>query len=356
MEELTSNERGRLFSLFSNVKDELKESNGLGKTQDSDILIIDGLNTFCRCFASVPTLNDDGMHTGGIAGFLKSLGYGIRLFNPTRCIVVFDGQGGALRRRKIFPEYKERRSNKVRLNRIFEEASTNESESQAIARQLIRVSHYIDTLPVTTIQMDNVEADDVIAYLSLSSFKTSNVTIVSADKDFYQIVNDRVKVYSPTKKKVYGREEVYSEYGIHTKNFILYRVLDGDKSDNVDGITGCGLKTIIKAFPFLSDDSLHTVQEIFDYAEIHKGKYKVYNTILENKNIVNRNYELMQLTESIIATFAQLNIDDILKKKNKLNRFEFVKMITEDKLWNAIPNHGVWLNDTFSKLDNFVIS
>jgi hypothetical protein len=61
------------------------------------------------------------------------------------------------------------------------------------------------------------------------------------------------------------------------------------------------------------------------------------------------------LNETIIATFAQLNIGDILKKKNKLNRFEFTRMITEDKLWNAIPNYGVWLGETFQKLDNFVI-
>jgi len=312
-------------------------------------------NTFIRAFAAIPTLNEDGLHTGGIAGFLKSLGYTIRLLNPTRCIVVFDGTGGALRRRKIFPEYKEHRQNKVRLNRIFEEASTTESESQALARQLIRVSHYIDTLPLTTIQIDNVEADDVIAYLALQSFKNSNVTIMSADKDFYQIVNDRIKVYSPTKKKIYGPQDVLTEYGVHPSNFVLFRILDGDKSDNIDGIKGFGLKTVIKCFPFLSDSTPHTVEDLYTHAEANKSKFKVYETMLANKSIVERNYQLMQLSDTIIATFAQLNIGDILKKKNKLNRFEFVKMITEDKLWNALPNHGVWLNETFTKLDNFVI-
>lgn len=352
---LTSGEKSKLFSLFANVKDDLKEQDGLGKTQDSDILIVDGMNTFCRCFAAVPTLNDDGLHTGGIAGFLKSLGYAVRLLNPTRCIVVFDGSGGSLRRKAIFPEYKERRSNKVRLNRIFEEASTTESESQAIARQLLRVSHYIDTLPVTTIQMDNVEADDVMAYLALQSFKDSNVTIMSSDKDFYQIVNDRIKVYSPTKKKIYGVPDVLSEYGVHPHNFVLFRTLDGDKSDSIDGINGCGLKTILKCFPFLAEEKLHTVSEILEHAELNKDRYKVYQTIVDNKNIVERNYQLMQLSDTIIATFAQLNIGDILKKKNKLNRFEFNNMITADKLWNALPNHGVWINETFSKLDAFVI-
>jgi DNA polymerase-1 len=339
MDPLDNDEKKKLFSLFQDV--EMSSEVGLNKTQDSDILIIDGMNTFCRCFASCCQLNDDGLHTGGIAGFLKSVGYAIRLLNPTRCIIVFDGQGGSLRRKQIFPEYKERRANKVRLNRIYEEASTTESESQAIARQLIRISHYIDALPVTTIQIDNVEADDIMAYLALSSFKESNVTIMSSDKDFYQIVDDRIKVYSPTKKRIYGPKEILAEYGVSTKNFVLFRTLDGDTSDNISGIKQCGPKTILKAFPFLAEDKIHTVQEIFDHAEANKGKYKVYDTILENKLTVERNYQLMQLTESIIATFAQLNIGDILKKKNKLNRFEFNNMLREDKLWNAIPNSMV---------------
>lgn len=312
-------------------------------------------NTFIRCFASIPTLNDDGIHTGGISGFLKSIGYALRLINPTRCIIVFDGTGGSTRRKKIFPEYKKHRSNKVRLNRIFEDASTNESESQAIARQLRRVGHYMNALPVTTIQMDNVEADDVMAYLALESFKNSNVTIMSTDKDFYQIITDRVRVYSPTKKKIYGKQEVLSEFGISPSNFVLYRTLDGDKSDNIDGIPGCGLKTIIKCFPFLAEDVSHTLDEVFSYAELNKNKFKVYDTILQNKNIVVRNYDLMQLSETIIATYAQLNIGDLLQKKNKLNRFEFNNMITEDLMWNAIPGSQIWLNDTFKKLDSFII-
>lgn len=300
-------------------------------------------------------MNDDGLHVGGIAGFFKSLGYAIKLLNPTRCIIVFDGSGGSYRRKKLFPEYKLHRSNKIRLNRVFEDNSTTESESNAIARQLIRISHYIDCLPVTTIQIDNIEADDVIAYLTLNSFKESKIIIMSTDKDFYQLIDNRVLVYSPTKKKIYGSSEVLTEYGINTKNFILYRTLDGDKSDNIDGIFGCGLKTVQKAFPFLSEDKKYTLNDIFEYSELNKNKYKVYNSIIDNKNIIDRNYQLMQLNDTIITTFSQLNIGDILNKKNKLNKFQFSKLITEDKMWNSIPNYIIWLQEVFTKLDSFVV-
>jgi 5'-3' exonuclease len=352
---LDNNEKKKLFSIFENIKSDLHENVGLNKTQNSDVLIVDGMNLYIRAFSANPQLNDDGLHTGGIAGFLKSIGHSIKVMNPTRCIIVFDGTGGSVRRKAMFPNYKDRRANKIRLNRIFEEGSTSELESQALARQLLRISHYIDTLPVTTIQVDNVEADDVIAYLSNQSLKNSNITILSSDKDFYQLVSDRVKIYNPAKKKLYGVQDVINEYNIHPNNFVLYRILDGDVSDNIDGIKGFGIKTVVKCFPFLSESKKYLVEDLIKYAESNKGKYKAYQNLLDNPNIAERNYQLMQLSETIIATFAQLNIEDILKKKNKLNRFQFNNMITEDKMWNAIPNHGVWLESVFKKLDNFVL-
>jgi 5'-3' exonuclease len=70
---------------------------------DDRILIIDGHNTFIRVISSVAALNIDGMNVGGITGFLRSIGSNIRDFNPTRCIVVFDGKGGSTRRKSIYP-------------------------------------------------------------------------------------------------------------------------------------------------------------------------------------------------------------------------------------------------------------
>ena len=64
------------------------------KNPNEKVLIIDGLNTFIRVFSVIPTTNDDGIHIGGIVGFLKSVGYAIKMLGPTRTIIVFDGKGG----------------------------------------------------------------------------------------------------------------------------------------------------------------------------------------------------------------------------------------------------------------------
>jgi DNA polymerase-1 len=300
-------------------------------------------------------MNEDGVHTGGVSGFLKSLGSVVRLFSPTRCILVFDGSGGSQKRRKIYPEYKNKRRIKVRLNRTYVDNSTPDGEELNLKKQLMRTVNYLDYLPLTTVAIDNVEADDVIAYLAVDKFKDSNVTIVSSDKDFLQLASSKIKIWSPTKKKLYGCAELLMEYGISCKNFINYRILEGDTSDNIPGINGAGLKTIKKCFPIFTDDKQYSVDEIINYCDTHKGKYKLYDTILDNRATLERNYQLMQLNTSEMQSFTQLRVNDLMDENvQRLNRFEISKLITEDKIWNNLPNYQIWLSENFGKLDNFV--
>ena len=93
----------RYLSIFEEIK---KKGGSLdGGDPNDKVLIIDGLNTFIRVFSVIPTTNEDGVHVGGIVGFLRSIGYVINMVSPTRVIIVFDGKGGSNRRRKILPEY-----------------------------------------------------------------------------------------------------------------------------------------------------------------------------------------------------------------------------------------------------------
>ena len=127
-----------------------------------------------------------------MSGFLKSVGYAIKLLTPDRCVIVFDGPGGSMKRRKIYPEYKAHKRTKVRLNRIYEENTSLGDEEVSLKRQLQRLVIYLQELPVNMISLDNVEADDTIASLSLDYFKDWRVNIMSSDKDFLQLVDDRV--------------------------------------------------------------------------------------------------------------------------------------------------------------------
>ena len=347
-------EKKRLFSIFENVSQEDKNSLS-NRSQNSNILLVDGLNTFIRAYSVMPSMNEDGLHTGGIAGFLKSVGYAIKLLNPTRCVIIFDGNGGSMKRRKIYPQYKDKRHTKIRLNRAYSELSTGDLEEKNMKSQLMRSVHYLDCLPISTMAIDHIEADDTIAYVAQQYYKDSNVSIMSADKDFLQLASDKIKVWSPTKKKLYGCAEILNEYGVSCQNFIWYRVLEGDVSDNIDGVNGAGLKTIIKCFPFFAENRHVELNEIYNYCENNSSKYKLYRTILENKDIVERKYTLMQLKETDIQSFSQLRINEILDlPTKKMDRIGFSKLVTEDKMWNNIPNYQIWLNECFGRLTTLV--
>ena len=83
----------KYLSIFEEIK---KKGGSLDDGSPNDkVLIIDGLNTFIRVFSVIPTTNDDGIHVGGIVGFLKSVGYAISMIRPTRTIMVFDGKGSS---------------------------------------------------------------------------------------------------------------------------------------------------------------------------------------------------------------------------------------------------------------------
>ena len=307
---------GRYLSILEEIK---KKGGSLdGGDANDKVLIIDGLNTFIRVFSVIPTTNDDGIHIGGIVGFLRSIGYTINMIRPTRVIIVFDGKGGSNRRRKIYPKYKQNRRTKYRVNRSNSFA-TQEDEKHNMIMQIQRVVEYLDTLPLTVLSYDNIEADDTIGYICRQVLTESQITIMSTDKDFLQLANGRIKIWSPTKKKMYDEDKVMEEFGISSHNYIWYRVLDGDKSDNISGVRGLGLKTIQKKLPFLSENRIVSIDE-------------VTNELPEHKDTIELNYRLMQLSNVDISASTKTKIiDSINSPINRLIKFKFEKMFLEDK-------------------------
>ena len=328
----------KYLSIFEEIK---KKGGSLDDGQPNDkVLIIDGLNTFIRVFSVIPTTNDDGIHVGGIVGFLRSIGYTINMVRPTRTIIVFDGKGGSNRRRKLFPEYKQNRKTKYRVNRTYDFAS-QEDEKQNMMMQLSRCVEYLDTLPVTVMSYDNIEADDTIGYLCRQVLTESKITVMSTDKDFLQLADDRIKIWSPTKKKMYDQKMVMDEYGINSHNYIWYRVLDGDKSDNIPGIRGLGLKTIQKKLPFLTENRIVEIDEVVD-------------VLPDSKDIIELNYKLMQLSNVDISGSTKTKIIDKANEPiNRLIKFKFQKMFLEDKLYTALPNITSWLATNFNQLNHY---
>ena len=165
---------------------------------------------------------------------------------------------------------------------------------------------------------------------------------MSTDKDFLQLVNNRISVYSPTKKKMYTPTSLSEEYdGIRPENFIMYRMIDGDKSDNIDGVRGFGLKTLLKVCPDLVDKPM-SLKEVVDSDK----------RLSDDLEKLKRNFELMQLSEVVISGSTKSSVLTMLNEdSNNLNKLNLQSMFLEDRMSGAIPNFDVWLRETWTTLN-----
>jgi len=337
---------------FLKMLDELKKE-PLDLNLNSRVLIVDGLNQFIRTFATSPVTNDDGLHVGGITGFFLTIGYAIKHLKPTRVILVFDGKGGSHRRRQIYSEYKNNRKPGSDIKRS-PYLQTDEDPKASMVRQMRRLSEYLETLPVTTMVIDHIEADDTIAYLTtLVRERGGQSYIMSTDRDFLQLVNDDVAVWSPTKKKLYFKNDVVEEYGVSANNFLLYRTITGDKGDNLPKVKGIGSKTLIKRLPQIRDERELSIDDLFEHCKLNIDD-TVLSKILTEEQMIRTNYELMQLKDVNISGSSKMKIIQMFEGAiNPFVKDDFFRMLIDDRMAEAIKNVKMWCMDVFQPLDMY---
>jgi 5'-3' exonuclease len=342
--------RKELFNLLDAVQEDQEES--IPKKHDR-VLILDGLNLFFRNFAMMNMVNPDGVHIGGLGGFFRSLGAMIRQTNPTSVYVVFDGAGSTVNRKNLLSEYKGTRN----LQRItnWEAFDSIEEEHDSKIDQIVRIIQYLKLLPVKTTILDKVEADDIIAVLAEKLVEKHNSTcfIVSSDKDFLQLVTDKIILYRPMEKEYYTPKVVEEKLGLLPENFILYKTLLGDNSDNIPGIKGLGAKGIFKKFPELKTKSL-TLDDIFEISTRKFKDHVVYSRIIQDQARIETSYKVMDLSVPMIDDKGKEHIDGlIIEDFPEYNPEMFIQFYNEDKLGGMIRNLETWLKDIFSQFKGY---
>jgi DNA polymerase-1 len=331
-----------------------QERNSSPSDVNDHIMIFDGLNTFIRSFGATPAYNEDGDHIGGITGFLYSVGKTVRDFKPSRCVIVFDGRGGSAKRKRIYSDYKGNRANKTKLRRYDHHESTIEEEQESMRHQFSRLISYLDNLPITFISMDGIEADDTIAYITdMYQDISKKITVVSTDRDFYQLLSPTLQVWSPIKKKMYDEAALIEEFGVHPANYVVYRTFTGDASDNIPGVDGFGPKTILKTFPELVSSKEFTLQDLQNKCKL-LTESKNHQKVLDNYDTIDKNYRLMNIKLLDIPAQTATKIRGILNEPiPSRNRAEFQRLFYEDKMWSIMKNLPDWLNNTWLSLNAF---
>ena len=318
--------------------------------KNSKVLIVDSLNTFLRSFVAIHHVNPSGNHIGGLGGFLKSVGAVIKQIQPTRVILVFDGVGGSTNKRYLYPEYKANRHITKISN--WDAFDNQEEESEAITNQILRLVTYLKCLPVDLVAIDKIEADDVIGYLATRF--PEKVTILSTDQDYLQLVSDKISVYSPVKKVIYNPEQVKKEYGITAQNFLVGKVILGDKGDNVPGVKGIGAKTLVKLFPQLKEEEKFRLVVLLEHAKQNIAKSKHYGDILNFSYQLDINRKLMDLHSPNIPVEDKELLDALIASPNNgYDPTKFVKLYNEDLLGKTLLSPQIWLSETFAKLTQY---
>jgi 5'-3' exonuclease len=311
-------------------------------------LLVDGNNLMKIGFHGVKDYYHNGNHIGGIWHFLNTIRRFIEEHNFDKIVVFWDGEGNSSKRKIIYPQYKE--------NRIQEQ---NEYKAQSFSFQKDRVKQYLEEMFVRQVNVDNNEADDLIAYYCQIA-ENENITIFSSDKDLTQLISENVSIYSPSAKQMYknGDKIKLKEHEIPHNNILTYKILTGDKSDNIDGIYYLGDKTLFKLFPELLEQEL-TITDILSKAETLLKEDKE-NTALKNlltgktksgiygDEYYEINKKIVDLSEPMIddegKEVVELYYTETLDPDGRGHR-NLIKMMMEDGFFKFLPKgDDAWVN------------
>jgi 5'-3' exonuclease len=294
------------------------------------VLVIDALNMYYRSYIVDPSLSVNGQPIGGVKGFLKILQKLIRETKPDQIIVAWDGPGGSRKRKSVNKDYKEGRK-PIRLNRDIRNMSENEELENKVWQQT-RLVEYLNELPVIQLMFPEVEADDIIAYVTkVPHYNGDEKIIISSDKDFFQLCDDETILFRPVQKQVLHKKNIIEQFDIHPENFALARAICGDKSDNLKGAPGAGLKSVAKRFPFFKEEKSCTLDEVVEACKTVDSDLKIYKSILENERMIRENYKIMQLYSPSISVQSKNIIKHTVKNfEFEFNKTEIIRMMNED--------------------------
>lgn len=294
------------------------------------ILLIDGLNAlFIRNYIANPSLSLNGAPIGGVFGAFKSLQKLCNEIKPDKIIICWDG--GSRKRKQQNSNYKKGRK-PLHLNRSTKVMSETEELENKIWQQT-RLFECLNCLPVIQFMFDDIEADDIIAYLC-KYFKNENKIIVSSDKDFLQLCFDNKTVlYRPIQKEILTKKNIPEIYGIHPNNMCLARAISGDKSDNLLGVKGIALKGLAQRLVFLKEEKTYSIEEIIKYCkeQSEESKIKFWSKIFDAEDVIKSNYKIMQLAVPSISFDVKQKIDYVLENiKFEFNKTKLITLMIKD--------------------------
>lgn len=281
---------------------------------DNKFLIIDGSSLFFRAFYALPLLKTKrGLYTNAIYGFVMMVENAIDKINPSHVAVCFDMKGKTFRS-DIYKDYK----------------GTRQKTPNELEQQWPLVRDILGHMNIKILESPVYEADDIAGSLAkLGSEEGFENYLLTGDKDYFQLVNEKTKVLFTRKgitdMDIVTVEKIEEDYGIEPLEFIELKALMGDSSDNIPGIYGIGEKTGLKLIR-----EFHTLENLYENIDEVSGK-KLKEKLVDGKTAAFMSKKLGTIVRDVpidesLDDFKKLDYD--YEKLSELYReFEFNSML-----------------------------
>ena len=273
-------------------------------------------------FIRAQIVNSKGLNTSAIYGFTATLEEILRAESPSHIAVVFDPPGPTFRHTK-FPAYKANR----------------DATPEEIKKSVPWIKKIIEAFNIPVIEVQGYEADDVIGTMAWKARdKGFEVYMMTPDKDFAQLVKDKVFMYKPRRSgkesEIIGTQEVKETFQVQDPRQVIdVLALWGDSSDNIPGAPGIGEKTAKKLI-----SSYQTIENLFEHTDDLKGR--VQESILQNKEQIELSKDLATIRLDVPVEFDENKLlFEGAKKDELVNLFQELEFKTlATRVLSAITN------------------
>ena len=280
----------------------------------------------------------------------------IRKYAINKTILVFDGDQGGKSRYLLDPAYKSTRKSKNWHNKIelSEAEILREQEKEfSLLKNKTRLQSYAEDLFIRQISANEVEADDIIAAYCIKHCNDESIKIYTNDRDYSQLLSldgNNIEILFDNIPEPITKSNYYFHFGITYKNALTVKIICGDKSDNIKGIEGIQVDTLLKLFPDIEFKYMSVREICMKAKEINEDRIKnkmkplkCLENLLNNKERLILNHKLMNLHEPFLndeAIEALEQLDCPLSDENRGSK-NLYKMMVEDEFLSVYNGNFV---------------
>jgi len=308
-------------------------------------LLVDSQNLLKRSFHGAKDTSTSAFgHIGGLYSFMTTVRKMIKDHLINKVILVWDGEGGGIYRHRIDMAYKASRKSKEwhkKIEMTGAELRREKAKDESILKQRKRIQAYAEELFLRQIEVDDIEADDLIAAYCLEHNDKEEIFIYSNDRDFAQLLDLNITIIFPNIDVPVTKTNYIMHFNHHYSNALPIKIIEGDSADDIPGVGGVKEKTLLTHIPELKFKPMK-VRDICRRAdEINKERIANKQKPLKSlENIVNN-------VPRLKTNFQLVNLRQPMLNKNAVEELKQLEIPLSDEDRESKNLYNMMLEDEF---------